>query len=175
MRSSSRGIAYAGAISSPSRLWTWSTAAVWASMKYACTGIPCSAAHSSLASSTVEAPSLSGVELPAVIVPSDPPNTGFSLASCLQARVGAQVLVALEPLVGDDEVVEEAAVVGRRQLAVALDRELVLLLARDAPLARHDRGVLAHRQARPRLGVARDLGDDLLRAELCQRPEPLGV
>src|ERR1041384_3080600 len=39
------------------------------------------AAHSSLASSTTEAPSLSGVELPAVMVPSAPPNTGLSLAS----------------------------------------------------------------------------------------------
>ena len=38
-------------------------------------------AHSSLASSTVEAPSESGVELPAVIVPSSPPKTGLSFAS----------------------------------------------------------------------------------------------
>ena len=38
-------------------------------------------AHSSLASSTAEAPSLSGVELAAVIVPSSPPKTGPSLAS----------------------------------------------------------------------------------------------
>ena len=34
-----------------------------------------------LARSTAEAPSESGVELPAVIVPSGPPNTGLSLAS----------------------------------------------------------------------------------------------
>src|SRR5947209_3940428 len=48
----------------------------------ASTGNDRSAAHSSLASSTVAAPSDSGVELPAVIVASGPsPNTGFSFAS----------------------------------------------------------------------------------------------
>ena len=41
----------------------------------------CAAAHSSELSSTTAAPSVSGVELPAVIVPCSPPKTGLSLAS----------------------------------------------------------------------------------------------
>ena len=60
---------------------TWSTAAVCASTKYARIGRPRSFAHSSDASSTAEAPSDSGVELPAVIVPFSPPKTGLSFAS----------------------------------------------------------------------------------------------
>ena len=44
--------------------------------------MPCCSAHSSEDSSTVEAPSVSGVELAAVIVAASPlPKTGLSLAS----------------------------------------------------------------------------------------------
>ena len=63
------------------------------------------------ASSTAEAPSVSGVELPAVIVPSAPPNTGLSFASFSTDESGAQVLVALEPEVRADQLVEEPALV----------------------------------------------------------------
>ena len=82
------------------------------------------------------APSVSGVELAAVIVPSSPPKTGFSFASFSGVGVGAQVLVALEAEVGGDQVVEEAALVGGGEVAVAGDRELVLLGAADLPLRR---------------------------------------
>ena len=44
-------------------------------------GQPAPRAHSSLASRTSAAPSVSGVELPAVMVPSGPPYTGLSAAS----------------------------------------------------------------------------------------------
>ena len=65
------------------------------------------------ASSTAEAPSVNGVELPAVIVPFSPPNTGLSFASFSTDESGAQVLVALEPEVRGHEAVEEPALVGR--------------------------------------------------------------
>src|SRR3954468_19353362 len=51
-------------------------------LKYACTRQPRSAAYSSEQSSTTDAPSVSGVELPAVIVAAWPrPKTGFSFES----------------------------------------------------------------------------------------------
>jgi hypothetical protein len=96
----------------------------------------------------------------------------LQLRQLLGRRVGAQVLVALQPEVRRDQVVEEAAVVRRRGLLVARGRELVLRLARDAVLLRRDRRVLAHREAGPRLGVARDVRDDVLRAHLRQPPHP---
>ncbi len=80
---------------------------------------------------------MSGVELPAVIVaPSPLPNTGLSVASFSTRRVRAQVLVAGQPEVGRDQVVEEAAVVGGGQVLVRADGQLVLLLAADLPLLR---------------------------------------
>ena len=96
-------------------------------------------------SSTADAPSVSGVELPAVIVasPSETPNTGFEGGELLRRRVRAQVLVAGQATVRRDEVVEEAAVVGRTHLLVAGRGQCVLVLALDAELLRGDRGVLA--------------------------------
>ena len=77
-----RGTAYAGAISSPSLPCTKSTAAVSWSTRKASGSRSCSEAHASELSSTAEAPSVSGVELPAVIVaPSPLPKTGLSFAS----------------------------------------------------------------------------------------------
>src|SRR3954447_7583687 len=100
------------------------------------------------------------------------PEDRLQLGELLGRRVRAQVLVALEAEVRLDEAVGEAAGVGGGQALVAARRELVLLLARDAPLERHLRGVLAHRQAGARLLVARDLGDDLARAHARERLEP---
>ena len=54
------------------------------------------------------------------------------------------------------------------------DGQLVLLGATDPPFARHERGVLAHRQSRAGLGVARDLGHQLLGSQAGERPEPPG-
>ena len=68
LRASSRGTAYARAISRPSLPWTKSTAAASASTTAASAGRSRASAQSSDASSTVEAPSVSGVELPAVMV-----------------------------------------------------------------------------------------------------------
>ena len=122
-------------------------------------------AHSSEASRTAEAPSVSGVELPAVIVaPSPLPNTGLSVDELLQRRVRPQVVVAGEAQERRHQVVEEAAVVGGGHVLVRADGELVLLLAADLPLLGGDRGVVAHRQAGARLGVARDLRHELARA-----------
>jgi hypothetical protein len=55
---------------------------------------------------------------------------------------------------------------------VAADGELVLLLARDAPLRGHDRGMLAHRQPGAGFGVLGYVRDDLLGADLGQRLQP---
>ena len=71
------------------------------------------------ASSTAEAPSLSGVELAAVIVPSGPPKTGFSFASFSTSESARRFWSRSRPQVGDDQIVEEPALVGRRELAVA--------------------------------------------------------
>ena len=57
---------------------------------------------------------------------------GLELGELLDARVRAQVLVALQARVGRDEVVEEAAVVGGGEALVARGGELVLVLAGDA-------------------------------------------
>ena len=73
---------------------------------------------------------------------------GLELGELVGARVGAQVLVALQPQVGRDEVVEEAALVGGGEALVAVDGELVLRLARDAHALGRERLVLAHREAR---------------------------
>src|SRR3954466_6402941 len=97
------------------------------------------------------------------------PEDGVELRELLGRRVGAQVLVALEATVRRDEVVEEAGVVRLRGVLVRVCGDLVLLLARDAPLPRGDRGVLAHREPGSRLGVARDLGLDLPRAQAAEQ------
>ena len=89
----------------------------------------------------------------------------LELAQLLERRVGPQVLVALEAKEGHDLIVEPAGVVGGGQVVVAADGELVLLLAADAPLRGHDRGVLTHREPGAGLGVARNLRDELLRAQ----------
>src|SRR5204862_6484676 len=85
-----------------------------------------------------------------------------------------EVLVALQPEVGGQEVVEEAALVRGGRLAVAGGRPAVLLVPADSPPPGRDRLVLAHRQAGPRLGVPRDLGDDLPGANAAQPPQPAG-
>ena len=53
----------------------------------------CACAHSSVASSATEAPSVSGVELPAVIVASPffTPNTGLSVASFSGDELGRRL------------------------------------------------------------------------------------
>src|SRR3954447_25839516 len=99
------------------------------------------------------------------------PEHGLELRELLRRRVRAQVLVALEAEVWLDEVVVEAAVVGGGEALVAAGGQLVLLLTRDAPLQRHLRRVLAHRQTGARLLVARDLRDDLAGAHAGERLE----
>ena len=99
---------------------------------------------------------------------------GLQLRELVGARVRPQVLVALEAEVGGDEVVEEAALVGGRERLVAGDGQLVLVLAGDAHALGGDRLVLAHREPGPRLGVARDLRDDVAGAQVAEQLEPAG-
>ena len=72
---------------------TKSTAASRAYVRYAEIGKRVLAAQSSEQSSTAEAPSVSGVLLPAVSVPFGPrSNTGFSFASCSRVVSGRMLL-----------------------------------------------------------------------------------
>ena len=116
---------------------------------------------------------MSGVELPAVIVaPSPLPKTGLSEASFSSDGVGPQVRVAGDAEVGRDEVVEEAALVGGREVLVAGAGQLVLGLAGDAPLGGGERHVLAHRQPGARLDVARGSAGPRCRAAGRRAPWP---
>ena len=89
--------------------------------------------------------------------PAFTPNTGLSLASFSADESAPQVVVAVQAQERRDQVVEEAAVVGRRHVAVAGRGQLVLVDPLDAHLLGGDRLVLAHRQAGTRLAVHRDL------------------
>lgn len=90
----------------------------------------------------------------------------------LHRGAGAQVLVAFQAEVRDDEVVQETAFVRRGEPLVAGRRQQVLVLAGHAPLPGGDGRVLAHRQAGTRLGVARDVRDEVAGADGGQRLEP---
>ena len=107
---------------------------------------PRSSAHSSEASSTVDAPSVSGVELPAVMVAASPlPKTGLRVASFSTEESGPQVLVALEPAERRDQVVEEPARrTPRRGAGAKRRRARPARLATDPPLQRR-----SARRARP--------------------------
>ena len=107
--------------------------------------------------------------------PLRPTEHGIELGELLQARICSQVLITLESEKRRHEVIEEALVVRGRQTVVTAHGELVLLLTADPPLARHQRRVLAHREAGARLRVLRDRGHDLLRPQLRQRTQPPAV
>src|SRR5690606_19591740 len=94
---------------------------------------------------------------------------GPELRELLQRGVGAQVVVAGEALVRGDEVVEESGLPRARQVLVRGERDLVLRLARDAPLRGGDRLVLAHGQVRARLARARADGREVLGADREER------
>ena len=93
----------------------------------------------------------------------------LELRELVGARVRAQVLVALEAEIRRHEIVEEAALVGGGQRLVRGDRQLVLILARDAHALGRDRLVLAHRHAGARLGVARDVGHEVVRTQMAEQ------
>ena len=129
-------------------------------------------AHLSEPSSTTEAPSVSGVELPAVIVAAAPlPNTGLSVASFSTVESARRFWSRSRPAERRDLVVEEAPLVRRREPLVRRGRELVLLLPADLPLQRGQGGVLPHRQAGARLAVLRDVEPDVARTDLRQGRE----
>lgn len=144
---------------------TWSTAAVCAVEKYAWTGMPWALAHSS-----------EGEQYGRGAVGQRGGVAGghralgaaehrLELGQLFHAGVRAQVLVALEAEEGNDQIVHPADVVGGGQVVMARHGQFVLGLAVDAPVAGHERGVLAHRHPGPRLGVARDLRHQLAGAQ----------
>ena len=93
---------------------------------------PSSFAFSSLATTSAAAPSLIPLELPAVTVPSLR-NAGFSARKLVGVGVGPRMLVARQ-LADRHELVGEAPLrVGRRPALLRLERERVLVLARDLP------------------------------------------
>ena len=90
-------------MSRPSSPWTKSTAADSTSTTSASTGSPRSAAHSSEEMSTADAPSVSGVELPAVMVGSASrprPKTGLSLPSFSAVESARRLVSRVTPLNG---------------------------------------------------------------------------
>ena len=89
----------------------------------------------------------------------------LELRELLDRGVGAEVLVPLQAPEGRDLVVEEAALVGRRETLVGGGRERVLLLPADLPLQGGQGGVLPHRQLRARLAVLRDVEADVARTD----------
>ena len=102
---------------------------------------PSSFARSSDMISSAAAPTLSGLELPAVTVPPSGMNAGFRAPQRLQAGVAADALVLGQQLLaallvaapGRDDLARERARVGRLGGALmAAQGELVLLLAADA-------------------------------------------
>ena len=101
-------------------------------------------AHSSLATSTHDAPSLTPGALPAVVVPSGS-NTGFERGELLERRVAARALVRRRASpTGTISSREQPGVDRRDRALVRAERPLVLLLARDAELARDERRLLDH-------------------------------
>ena len=105
------------------------------------------AAHSSEASSTVAAPSVSGVELAAVMVPPDSVEDWLQLSHFLQGDVLAEIVVAEHAGAWDDEIVHEALVIGGSRLLVAFIGQQVLRLAGDSPFLGHQLAMLAHARA----------------------------
>ena len=86
----------------------------------------------------------------------------------LDRGVGPEVLVALETPERRELVVEEPGVVRRGEVLVGGRGQRVLVGPRDLPLQRRQRGVLPHRQTRPRLGVLRDRQPDVPGPDLRQ-------
>jgi hypothetical protein len=113
---------------------------------------------------------VSGVLLPAVRLPLP---VRSKLREFLQRGVGADVVVALQALIVDDEVVEESLAPGRCGVPVALECELVLGCAGDLPGLHHEFGALAHRESRARLDDPRQYRLEMLRAQRQPGREPL--
>ena len=133
-------------------------------------------AHSSEASSTAEAPSRQRRRVAGGHRPVGAAEHRLELGQLLHAGVRAQVLVALEPEERRDQVVHPTRSRRRRRDGGGCVTASSSCSSRPIPHSRgHDRGVLAHRQAGAGLGVARDLGDELLGAQLGQRLEPARV
>ena len=108
---------------------------------------PSSRAFSSDATTSAAAPSLSPDELPAVTVPPGR-NAGFSVASFSALVSGRGCSSRATPSDRDELVVEPARLRSRRPATLRLERELVLILARDAPALGHVLAGLAHRLER---------------------------
>ena len=88
-----------------------------------------------------------------------------------ETGIAAQRVVGLQSAKLDQQVVEKAGVVGLRRLLMALERQLVLIRARDRKAAGHQFRALAHGQARARFDDARRHGLEKARSELQPRRE----
>ena len=138
---------------------------------------PSSRARSSLAITSAAAPSLIPLELPAVTVPPSR-NAGLSAASFSTLVSGRGCSSRVTSPTGTSSSSKRPAVVRRRPALLRLERERVLLLARDAVALGHVLARLAHRLERehrlqPRVGEApaeRRVADGLVAARERRAP-----
>ena len=112
--------------------------------------MPSSAARSSLATTSAAAPSFSPLEFPAVTVPSFR-NAGFSAASFPASVSGRGCSSRVEHRRRGRARRRTARGVRRRPASLRLQRERVLVLARDAPALGDVLAGLAHRLEREQL------------------------
>src|SRR5262249_59104928 len=82
-------------------------------------------------------------------------------------------VIAFHPIDRNDQVGKEAAIVGRDGALVALERELILLLAGDLPGLGHVLGVLAHAASGDAIFDLRNEKPDIGRAELAKDADAL--
>ena len=89
----------------------------------------------------------------------------------LQRGIRAQDVVARHAAETDDQVIEEAALVGGGELLVRGQRPLVLRVARDVPFLGHVLAVVAHRLAGARLGDAGEVRLEFAEVEALERAQ----
>jgi len=72
-------------------------------------------------------------------------ESGLERAHLVQIGIGTDIVVPYQPCTGDQEVIMEPLVIGRRGIAVTGHGQCILILAADAPFTRHQFTVLTHR------------------------------
>ncbi len=97
----------------------------------------------------------------------------FQPCELLERRVAAQVVVAPEPLEFEDEIVEEARVVGGRGPAMTLVSQCVLRFTRNVPAPHHQFRALSHAEARAWFGDGWKVRFPVPRTQRSPRREPL--
>ena len=102
------------------------------------------------------------------------PKTGFSVASFSRVVSGRRFESLAQPAVWREEVIEEPGIIGGGKVAVAVEGQFILRLARNVPLGGGEGLVLAHGQAGPGLPRVRRVGGQVLGPQAAQYLQPLG-